>query len=451
MENTKRIVVLLILSFLTVGPAQSAEKPARRISNTRTASCLVKIACDPALLSLDFQSIDALLHSSSIAGRAAREVLDISPDRVYDLIEFKSVQHLDSAKLPQMPSSRGTPTWESALGEYDAMMTEDDTGQPEPPGTNSAQSKPSYSYSRGSLSSAAHSRTRGSDSRVFRTTPATSQSLANEKTILIHLAVHLDEDMTPQAEEFIDALILYLRLSFFDAFESHRERLTVQLGLADEEAVLAEEDLREKQDALRNISGSRVLDREVILGDIMELRDEIQRIEMDQTSDRVIIDATVKRIAEIEAKAKEQLENDAIAKELQVLLELRGKHLQNTKRTSSAEFADAEEKLARARIELAQRREQLSKSAGGNMIDSLNKRLTDSSIEMAQNEVHRATYMQQFDEAEKLLGRADDYELLSLKADIARQSLWEALVWRDSVSRYARMLRAPMVSVIGTE
>jgi chromosome segregation ATPase len=120
-------------------------------------------------------------------------------------------------------------------------------------------------------------------------------------------------------------------------------------------------------------------------------------------------------------------------------------------RASTTELAEAQEKLTRARIELAQRQEQLSKSKGGNQIESLNSTLTNLSMQVAQYKAQLAGYEQQFAEAEALLAKADDYEMLSLKADIAKQSLQEVLIWRDRLSRQIRMLQPPAVSVIGAD
>ena len=78
MEATKRVVILLVLGLLTACPAQSAEKPSTEIVGTRTASCLVKITSDPAVLPLNFETVDSLLHSSGVGGRAARDVLGLA-------------------------------------------------------------------------------------------------------------------------------------------------------------------------------------------------------------------------------------------------------------------------------------------------------------------------------------------------------------------------------------
>jgi hypothetical protein len=58
---------------------------------------------------------------------------------------------------------------------------------------------------------------------------------------------------------------------------------------------------------------------------------------------------------------------------------------------------------------------------------------------------------EQLRETEGLVTKADEYELLSLKADIVRHGLQESLLWRDQLERRKNMLLAPVVSVIGGE
>ncbi|MHC4424953.1 MAG: hypothetical protein ACYSYV_02525 [Planctomycetota bacterium] len=492
MKTTKRIVILLALALLTVGPAQSMDKPAEEISFThtaRTASCVIKVTSDPAVLPVDYDTIDALIYSSGVGGKAAREVLDISPDDISDSILIEMLGPVGGTARPQWPTSvgstvkpsaspgaRGRSTSRRSAGEYgesmyDEMM-DDGRGKAKPSPPAKAQPGTSYSYGRTSSSSGASrysyrstrspestSRSRGSDySAVRRTVPAASPISPIEQTVLFRLSIfQLPDEVKPEAEKFMSILIVYLRESLSDAFDAHKNRLTSQLNLAAEEAERAENELRNKQEVLREISGSRSLDRNRILADIRQMRSGIRDAEMHQASEQVTIEATTERIADIEANTNAQIANDAVTKELRDLLDLQVANLEGveslykTGTASAADVADARERLARAKIELAQRREQMSKSAGGNLIELLNGKLVESSIATAQDKAHLSLHQKQLAEAEVLLQKADDYELLSLKADIAKQNLQEAIVWRDRMSRQMRMLQPPMVSVIGAE
>lgn len=405
MEATKHIVILLVLILLTSAPAQSANRPAAEdISNTRTASCVVKITSDPMVLPLDNTTINYLLHSTGIGGRVAREVLNISPDQVSDIFQIEALAGGAGRILPEDRRQRT-----EGIGQKPEILS----------------------------------------SEQLRA--------AAEQTILFRLSVELDDTVKPAAEEFMNALVGNLRNTLIKAFEDYKLRFGDQLKLAEQEATSAETDLREKQKTLREISRSRVLDHDKILADIYRLRQNVQTAKMNQASNQVIIDTTTRRIAETQAKIMEHLENDSITIELQKIVELIGRLLIEAEKQfragtiSSLQLNEIKEKLARARIEIAIRRESLSNSIGGNLIESLNKELADRSITAAQDEASIRSLERQLVEAESLFVKADDYELFSLKADVAKQTLQESILWRDRTSRRIRFLQSPMVSILGVE
>jgi len=461
MENTKRLVVLLTLFSLTLSAAQSQEKPSPRVSGTRTASCLVKITSDPAVLPLSFETIDYLLHSSGVGGKAMREVLGRSPDQNDIFFMSGYTEILASGGVVRTSPMPTTPSSDEMIAQMEQMynpetMMETNVGAlyaPAAPGSPSSP-RPVTPAPPGAARTRS-SRARASSSTSRRIIAATPSAPAVEQTYLFNLNIQIPEGVVPAAEEFMDALITNLRNALTNAFDEHAGRLKGQLQLAEEEAGRAEDDWRRKQSELREISGSRVLDRNSILLEMSRLREEIRRIEMRYASDQVTVDTTAKRIAELQAKIQAEIEKDTITDELKRLLFLQEKNLENVEkltdsgRASTTELADAQEKLTRARIELAQRQEQLNKSKGGNQIEALTNTLTNCSEQIAQYRAQLSGYQQQLGEAEALLGKADDYELLSLKADVAKQNLQEAIVWRDRISRQIRMLQPPTVSVIG--
>ncbi len=437
MEAKKHIVVLLVLILLISVTAQSANKPAAaELSNTHVASCLVKITFDPLILPLDDITIDYLLHSSSIGGKVAREVLNISPDQVSDIFKIKALAGAEGRILPDLSSRRRSAPTNMEEKYYYEMMMERERIRP---GDTASTARPTSSG-------------RAPAGTVTSTSPAA------ERTLLFWLSVELPNVVKkPAAEEFMDALVDSLRNTIVKVFEDYKLRFNNQLKLAEQEAANAENDLREKQKTLREISRSRVLDRDRILADIYRLRQDVQTPKMNQASNQVIIDATTRRIADIQARIKTQLENDSITIELQSIVEMSGKLVIEAEKQVKAgtispiQLDEIKEKLARARIEIARRREQLSSSVGGNLIATLNKELADRSIQATQDEASIRSLEQQLVEAESLLAKADDYELLSLKADIAKQNLQESILWRDRTSRQIRFLQSPMVSILGGE
>jgi uncharacterized protein YggL (DUF469 family) len=132
MEATKPIAVVLALVVVTAATVYCAQEPpepaagatpAGQISNTRTASCLVKITADAAIIALDEFIIESLLRSSSVAGTAAKEVLGVSPDDTSALFTIEDLTHSDSGGSGVPSASSRAP--KGGLGGYE---TEEETG-----------------------------------------------------------------------------------------------------------------------------------------------------------------------------------------------------------------------------------------------------------------------------------------------------------------------------------
>ena len=381
------------------------------------------------VLPLDNVTIDYLLHSTSIGGKVAREVLDISSDEASDIFKIEALVGSSGKIVPESLDKRGPGS--EVQSEYERII---ESRFP------SVQLRPSLR-----------------PGSTNRTSTATSPSPTAEQTIVFQLSVELGNDIKPAAKEFMVALVGTLRSSLTKAFEDYKARFKDQHQLADAEATRAEEDLREKQKTLREIAGSRDLDRTQILADIRRLRQEVQAAKMNQASSQVIIEATSKRISEIQTKIQERLENDSITMELRAIVEMSDKLLILAKQAVEAgkmpaeKLEETKKNLALARIELAKRRESLTKSAGGNLIESLNKELSDRMIGATQDGQRILDLENELVEADSLLVKTDDYELLALKTDIAKQNLQESMLWCDRMSRQIRLLQPPMVSILGGE
>ncbi|MHC4171445.1 MAG: hypothetical protein ACYTBX_18525 [Planctomycetota bacterium] len=108
METAKRTLILLSLVILTAGTAQSDEKPAtEEVPRIYTESCVVKITSDPAILPDMIATIESLLQSSGVSGKAVREIigtpLNISPQKLCSLntrlLSARSLDTIDTIVL----------------------------------------------------------------------------------------------------------------------------------------------------------------------------------------------------------------------------------------------------------------------------------------------------------------------------------------------------------------
>lgn len=394
MEITKHLSIVLIMTLVTTIPSISAEQ---ELSNTTAASCLLKITSDPAILPLEEDIVEYLLHSSGVAGKAAREILDTEFNDNFLNVEW--------------------------------LAYEEDMTNP-PAGNDSYQD--------------------------VRKSEGIHNNIENCQMILLRIAVNIEPVGIAAAQEFMNALIDNLRSAFTGAFDEYRNKLSDRLQLALEESDRAESEVRSMQEKLNEISDSTILDKDRILNEIDDLRRQFERIQMEQSSDEVMIETITNQIMETKRNVFQQAKEDAIINEIKRIIELKSQDVEEERKqvesgvtVRESYLREAEEKVARLRIELAQRQNELSKSTGGNLIESLNRKLAEHSLQTALNKQKMIALKQQITKAEDLLNKADDFELLSLKLDIAKQNLKEAIIWRDRMSRQIRMLQPPTVTVIG--
>lgn len=443
METAKRLTILLAMLLLTDKAALPAGKSpdskaavtptAAQISNTRSASCIVKVTCDPAVLPLNFQTIDYLLHSTGVSGKAARDVLGLPPEEAPNLFHIEELSSAPDIRIPPYPpQGQAPPAHQENSGNEKRAVENPPASMPEP--KQSAEPVPAI----------------GQPPRTGIPRPSTTP----EQTILFQLQVDLPEDSQakPAAVEFMNALINNLRSTLSDASQAYVTKLNSQFKQAGLEANDAEAELVMLQSRIRELAGGRDLSPGAITNQIRDLRQQLERTKMQYAADQGTIQGITERIAKTQARIEEQLKNDLVANELQAITERIAKEVANIEArvkqegpALSTELQNAREKLTKARIELAKRREDWSRSD----ISSLNNKIADISEGQTRAAAYRASIEQQLAEAEGLLAKADEYELLLLKADLARQNLQQAIIWRDKMKRQAGFLPVADVLVLG--
>ena len=365
--KTKMIFLAAVLFLSSVVPAFAEEKAKeesqKEISNTYHASCILKITASPEILPAEgIKTIEYILQSSPVGGKAAREILGVHPD-------------------PLNPAP---------FGENIEVLL---------------------------LSSIKISE--------------------NSSTYTIRLLCHFPDVQTPAVEEFMFAIIEQLRLYLEKEYEQYFQRLELNMKAASENTIKAEVELRSLQSRLRDISGSFNLDRKAILENIANLQNELGGIEKRMKEADFMVNELSRQIAEASAKIDSALYNDVVLKELETILSSQQKSfdsvnkLVETGAANSSQLFEAEEKLARAKIDIAQRKELIRKSAGGEKIEMLNQRIDDISMRKQQDMIVRETIDQQLGLAQNLLGRVDEYEIVGLKTDVAKEA-YQRSIWSES-------------------
>ncbi|MHC4482514.1 MAG: hypothetical protein ACYSW4_03090 [Planctomycetota bacterium] len=264
MKTRKLAVLLAAIILVAAAIGQEPEKqPQAALSNTWKASCLVKVTCDPAILPLSLETIDSLMHSSGVAGKAAAEVLG-PRDEPYEYDEWFSIEPLDphSAGRPGRPYgggvSLGTP-YGGGVSQgtpYGGVSEPDELDEQAIKQKGMRGRSAKFQPARGSqIQKQSPEERRGPrrptkagkivrSQRLTAKKPASRWTAAAEQTLLFRLEVDLeDREVKPAAEEFMNAIISNLRQRLTEAYYAYRNKLGHEAGQADQARRNAESEL----------------------------------------------------------------------------------------------------------------------------------------------------------------------------------------------------------------
>jgi len=223
MKTTKSIVIVLSLVLLTAGAARSMEQ-ARETSPTLKASCLIQVTSDPAIFPINYETIEALMYSSGVGGKAAREILQISPD---DMSDIFIIEILKSG------GGKGT------------------TGLAPRSSTAKGPNETTAQY-QGRIRAEAAARARAVTARRRMPQPAPASSVDGQ-TYLFGLNVNLPDDLKSVAKEFMRALVENLRHALRDSYDAHVEELQSLRQFAEDRRDIAQTKLAEAMERVKGI------------------------------------------------------------------------------------------------------------------------------------------------------------------------------------------------------
>jgi hypothetical protein len=227
-----------------------------------------------------------------------------------------------------------------------------------------------------------------------------------------------------------------------------------QIRLGDREVMYADSELKEVQRVLTELS-DRDLSSDALRTNIANILAQLQSLRFEKASQEAYREDVARRISEIQAEVEKTVANDVIAAELDRVIQRRMIELKNAQQQIDAGVVPAggltavEDKLAMARIELARRREELSKTGSAAGLAQLTAELVTLTLEGNRSQVKERQLEMQLEETRTLLGRSAEYERVKLKLEVAKQNLKEAETLQNRARQKARMLPAPSVSVIG--
>jgi hypothetical protein len=459
--KTRIFLVLIVLGLGVSGICRGEQ--------LHEASCIVKVTSDPAVLPVNFEIIQTLITSSGVGGKAYKEMVGEPEEATYDIFyEIFNVEPLTGGYGGRM----GMGGMGMGMGGgFGGDMMGSGFGRAMMGGGGMAGSMYGGEHEEGEHEEGEEKKRPGRniDPRMMMRDPlamdlrmmipggrSTARAMGEpEETFLFNLHVTLKDK--PVAEELMKAAVENLRKALEKVHNDYSSRFEGQLKSAEMEVEQAEVNFRQLQERLRELSGGRDLRRERICEDIEMLNsqvvDEGMQLQLHKVSERDLTE----RIARARTEAQERVKKDAVTSELEEMIRRQEQELTNAEqlaasgRSTAADIAEVRDKLSRARIELAKQRERLKQSAGGELAFKLQDKIASLSTETSLAQARLAQLENRLAMSKELLAKADDFELLSIKADVARRNLQEVMELCNGLRQRIRMVQPPMVSVIDAE
>jgi hypothetical protein len=259
METAKRTAILLSLVLLITGTIQAAGKP--KISNSRFASCVVKITANPNVFPLNFGTIESLLRSSSVAGRAGRNVLGLPPERSIEFFGIEPLSRDSADAIPPEPQRMGDDMMmdERMMRSEQRMIEDRDmyaemTDEPARTASRRSRSELRSARSvRGGRTGRGDIGLYGEEVRRPRVVAPEPPGPDVEQMLLFRLTVELPEDVKPAAEEFMNVLIDLMRRTILDEARDYSVALQNRLSRIREQRERAQAQLSEMMGQARAI------------------------------------------------------------------------------------------------------------------------------------------------------------------------------------------------------
>ena len=177
-----------------------------------------------------------------------------------------------------------------------------------------------------------------------------------------------------------------------------------------------------------------------LAGQRSELTRKAQALELDLAGMDARREAIAAQTAGVRQRVSEKLSTDPAIREFEKLSQVY---------SSSSGSPEEREKAIRTKIELANRREELSKQVGGSQLEEFNKELSRMAIDKAEKEAQLQIVRKQLDEVQKEMAQVLTFDPEAARLRMARETL--DITGRRVVELQTRMvdLQAPTVTVIG--
>ena len=184
---------------------------------------------------------------------------------------------------------------------------------------------------------------------------------------------------------------------------------------------------------------------------------DIQILELDLAGLEARRTATEDQIARAQLEAEERLANDTVTVELQGIVELQTKILAEKRvqmeygQMPASGLRETQENLAKARIELARRKEDLTWSASGGRLTNLSGQLSQIAIDRTEMGARLSVLRRHLADVEKELSQIAAFEAQAPQIKSAKTTVEALSRQLAELKTEQASLRPPLVTVIGLD
>jgi chromosome segregation ATPase len=186
-----------------------------------------------------------------------------------------------------------------------------------------------------------------------------------------------------------------------------------------------------------------------------DLTRKLQGLEVEMASMDARRQAIAREIERIRQEAEAKLANDPVTRQLQDIVQANGEYLGRIKneveagRALTSALAEANEKLTRAKIDLAKRQEELAREVGGGQLEKFTGEMVRMTVDNAEKQAQMGVLRRQLDQTQTQLARAPRVDPDAAKTRAMQEAI--EVMDRPIADLHIRIatLQAPTVTVIG--
>jgi hypothetical protein len=258
-------------------------------------------------------------------------------------------------------------------------------------------------------------------------------------------------------KEILAAAVENLKSALLGMGDEERERFRDQLKQTDYRCDEKEKMVADMQAQVRVITQEGVTNQQQIQDKISGLKNSLADTQMRLQYNDIRINELRKQKDELQSAIEKSLVADTVIAELKNIVKGTEESLITIEKMFSAgqapadKIQEAREKLARAKIELARRMEEVRKTAGQDQLADIDGKIAGVNSQVSEFKLGFQFKEKEYGSMTEQLAKSDALELLTMKLDAAKKSYFEMLGLRENLKNRLLMQQPLSVSVIGLD